>query len=207
MNQKQTFETPNPTHEQEKGPEELHFLLVDHSPEHTADITRQIAQSDADIVLQELVGSPQDVRDAVEAKINAGIQASTVFKRGAAAQGLPQDLRDLIWALAGSGKEFHFIDVASDSPEYQLATKARQTRMVEPEQYEECFAQSIAARENVVAAQISYHKERNAGKKILVVAGAIHNGLAHRFEGSEISYMEPRLQTKVEARLARAAVA
>lgn len=178
----------------------LSFLFVDHSQRKQAEITRQIAESNADTILLELVGSPQETRDRVESAVNAAISAKNLNDRIAYANGLSQGMRDLIWALAGSGKQIHFIDVAENTPEYQLIRRARSAR--EDNNYEQLFAESVAAREAVVEAQINGWREAVPDSNILVVMGAMHGRITDRFSGiGDVTYSEADLKEKAQQRL------
>lgn len=185
----------------------IKFLLVDHSPENEVNIHRQIAESEAEVVLIELVGSSPTLRDDVEARINAGILAETLEDRVRAVEGLTQGLRDLVWALAGSQKHFSFIDVSNDSPEYELVLKARAAKRLDSPQYDQYLADSIRARNDVLTSQLITANELYADKKILVVMGAMHGDVAKQFDGSEVAYSDSSVAEKAGRRMAILAIA
>ena len=180
----------------------LSFLLVDHSQENVDDIYRQIADSDAEVVLLELVGSPTVLREDVEARINRGILAKTLDDRVRETNGLSQSFKDLVWTLSGSSKQFGFIDIASDSPEYELVLKAREAKKKKSPLYDQYFAESVKARDDVLASQLVTANNNYVGKKILAVMGAIHKGVAERFDDSDIAFSDTHVMERARARMA-----
>ena len=180
----------------------LSFLLVDHSQENVDDIYRQIADSDAEVVLLELVGSPTVLREDVEARINRGILAKTLDDRVRETNGLSQSFKNLVWTLSGSSKQFGFIDIASDSPEYELVLRAREAKKKKSPLYDQYFAESVKARDDVLASQLVTANNNYVGKKILAVMGAIHKGVAERFDDSDIAFSDTHVMERARARMA-----
>jgi hypothetical protein len=165
-----------------------------------------IAASDADIILQELVGSSSAARSLVENKINKGINAKNLAERTHAADGLTQDLRDLIWSLAGTNKEFHFVDVANDRPEYQQVLKARELKSKDSPSSEEEFYISILQRNACVATQVLEYAKLYPEKSILAVLGALHSDVAKMFVGGTVEYMSEKIKDASSKRLAKLAL-
>lgn len=171
----------------------ISFLFVDHSPGNHLEIFRRMAQSDAEIILLELVGTSQDVRSEVEDIINSAIKTKDVKDRSSITRNLTQSYRDLVWALAGSEKRLHFIDIASDMPEYGAIQRARAAKGT-PD-YERFFKESIIKREEVVEEQLRLHRAQNQNRKILAVLGAVHYSIADRLDNvSDTAYLKPELE-------------
>lgn len=87
-----------------------------------------------------------------------------------------------------------YIDVATDDPVYPLVQESKRLRMIFQDavsrglprfvlekmmqDYHDAFAKSNLAREGIMRDQIARLADQNSGKKLVVVAGKLHDALA-----------------------------
>lgn len=168
---------------------QVHLLYCDHSVENFQRIAEAALATRADIYgLETFGGTKEEKRQQSE-------EYTRAIRTGDVEEYISWDIEDMIvQGVAGTGAAIELIDMWEDHPEfstvenamtyYGVAQRAAKTDdgfavldklydAVTMEAYETEF------RNRVMAEQIRFLVESNPGKKITVIAGAMHTGLGH----------------------------
>lgn len=213
----------------DKGPS-VHFFNTEHL-EHSVDDIWDKAK-DADIILMELVTETEFKTD-IENVINYGAQVDTLEEKARVIDIVKLATNDKLFLgiaekVILNGKQIYFIDVDADEPsdvEFKSAfvhfqnsltffrQKNYQTSFSEYVKFIDMFASSSKEREEIVTDQIQGILDNNqdalAGKRVLVLQGAMHSGVFHKIKlgnpGRDIqrSFLTPDFQFAASHALAR----
>ncbi len=194
-----------------KNPEQNHeqrsisFVLCEHTPENYDAIIGALPTDGPSVVAIETLGGSPAARTASEATINAYIAGEDTIE----ASELHGFDGKLAQALRGSDTVVRYIDAGDGTPEYaavQAAKKARLAyraitsdpeagdiiRNLARERYATTFQQANAAREALVARQLTQLQAEYDDRQLTAVLGAVHAPIAEAFsaDSPELTYIQ-----------------
>ncbi len=188
-------QTRQKTHEHERAPEtaELHFVLCDHSVSNYERILDAVERAHPDMIAVELAGEDDLSRFDMESEVNRQLAG---HEPGEFAEDIGWLEEDIIARFRGEGIRYVAIDADLDSEGGQLVAKANSNRVLYEkyhddtspaaaafrrhyaEQYIDTTVRGDIIREEVMADQLEELADKYPGKRIAVIIGMVHDGVA-----------------------------